>query len=104
MNRLGEPVHHLGDVVKCVGELLRVGPVAVSEAGKVRGDQMVPVAESRQQRLKHPRRRWQSVKQKNDGSVCRPNFSIKNSESIDLHGAIGDLRFHGFILFLGAKT
>jgi hypothetical protein len=65
---------------------------------------MVPVAKSRQQRLKHPRRRWQSVKQKNDGSVRLPNFSIKDSEPVDLHGAVEDLRLHGFILFLGAKT
>ena len=36
--RLGEIVHDRGDVVKGVGELLRVGPVTVSEAGIVRSD------------------------------------------------------------------
>ena len=52
---LREAVHHGGDVVEGVVELLRVGPVAVPVARIIGRDQMVAVCEPRQERLKHPR-------------------------------------------------
>jgi len=53
---LDEAFDHLGDVVEGVGELLARRRIGISEAWKVRRDQVIAVGQALQQGLEHPRR------------------------------------------------
>src|SRR5262249_2084647 len=52
--RLRELVYHGSDVVEGVIELLRVRPVAVSEARVIGRDKVITIRESGEERLEHP--------------------------------------------------
>jgi hypothetical protein len=53
--RFGETRHDLGAVIKGVGKLFRVRPVAVPKSRVIRRDEMIVVGESSEQRFEHPR-------------------------------------------------
>ena len=48
-------LHHGRDVVEGVRELLRVGPVAVSEARVIGRDQVIVIGKPGEERREHPR-------------------------------------------------
>src|SRR6516162_7851825 len=51
---LRETLHHRGDVMEGIAELLRVRPRAVSEPGIIRCDQVIAIRQARQERFEHP--------------------------------------------------
>jgi hypothetical protein len=53
--RFREMLHHLGDMIKRIGEVLGVRRIAVAEPGIVRRDQMEVSGQPGQQRLIHAR-------------------------------------------------
>lgn len=53
--RLGEMLHHLGEVIECVGESPGIVRVAVTEAGVVRRHEVELAGEPGQERLVHAR-------------------------------------------------
>jgi hypothetical protein len=52
------------------------------------GNQVIAVGQALQQRLIHPRRGWQAVKQQQDRGVFLPCLSVENGQVIDLYTAI----------------
>ena len=76
--RFGEMIHDLRYVVERVGEFLWVRPVAVSEPWIVGRDQVIAIRKPGEERLKHSRRRGQSVEQQEGWRVLRSRFPIEN--------------------------
>src|ERR1700678_1348957 len=74
--RLRESANDASEAVKGVVELLRVGPVAVPEAWVVRRDQMIVVCQPLKKRLKHTRRRRQSMQQKKRWRILQPGLAV----------------------------
>ena len=56
-----EVIHDFSDVVEGVREFLWIGPIAVAEARIVRRNEMKAIGQARKERLKHARRRRETV-------------------------------------------
>jgi hypothetical protein len=93
-------IHHFGDVIERVRELLRVWPVTVSEAGVIGRDKVIVIGKLGEERLEHPRGRRESVQQEKRRRFFRPGLSVKDQESIYLDRAIKSRMFHGTLLCL----
>lgn len=57
----------------------------MAEARVVRGDDVVPVRQRRDEVAEHLRAGRKTVEQQDRGGVLRPNLSIENVQSVDLH-------------------
>ena len=88
VERLGNMLHHARNMVEGVGELCRIRPIAMAKPRIIRGDQVIAVGQALQQRLIHPRRGGQAVKQQQGRGVFRPGFPVENGQAVDLYGAI----------------
>ena len=87
--RFGEVIHDLSDMVERVRELLRVRPVAVSEAWVIGRDKVIAIGKPGEKRLEHPRGRGKSVQQeKRRRRPFGPGLPVKDGEPIDFYGAI----------------
>src|ERR1700730_5098917 len=98
--RFGHMLHHGRDVVEGVRELGMIRPIAMAETRIIRSDQVIAVGQALQQRLIHPRRGWQAVKQKQGRGVFRPCLPVENGQVVDLHGAIRHCGVHKLLLLL----
>ena len=100
VQRLGEVIHHLGDVVEGVRELLWRRRIAVPEARIVGSDHVKLTGQPREQRLEHARRRRKSVKQQKGRRVFRPGLAVEDREAVHFHGAVRDMLGHRRLLRL----
>jgi hypothetical protein len=75
---LREVIDNSGDVVEGVGEDRRLGRVTVTESRVVWRDHMVAVRETGKERLEHPRRGWETVKQQDCRRVLRTGLSVRD--------------------------
>src|SRR3954465_9653345 len=73
----------------------------MAEPRVVRSDEVIPAGEAGEQRLEHPRRRGQTVQEKERRGVLLPCLSIEDRESIHLDRAILRRMPHGMILGAG---
>src|SRR5439155_12236370 len=94
-------VNDLGEVIERIREFFWVRPVAVPKARVIRRDEVITIGKPGEQRLEHPRRRWQSVQKENRRRILRASLSIKDREPIYLCRAIKSRVFHGTFLSLG---
>ncbi len=53
--RLGEMIHHAGDVIEGVREFFWVWPIAVAEARIIGRDEVVAIGKAGEERLEHSR-------------------------------------------------
>src|SRR5207237_6375580 len=90
-----EAIHGFGDVIERVREFLRIGPVAVAEAGIIGRDHVITIGQPGEKRLKHSRRRRKSVQQEKRRRVFRSGLSVRDGEPIYLYRAIKSRAFHG---------
>jgi hypothetical protein len=65
-------------VIERVRELLRVRPVAVTEARVIRRDEVIAIGDPGEERLEHPRGRGKSVQQEKRRCVFRAGLSIED--------------------------
>src|SRR6266481_638333 len=92
--RFREVIHDLGAVIERIREVLRVRPIAMSEARIIRRDKVIAIGKPREQRFEHARGRRQSVQQQKRRRIFRASLSVKNGEPINLHRAIKSRVFH----------
>ena len=86
-------IHDLGVVVERIRECFRVRPVAVPEARIIGRHQVIAIGKPCEERLEHPRRRWQSVQQQNRRRIFRPGLSVEDRESVDLSSCDTDVGY-----------
>ena len=96
----GEVIHDFGDVVERVGELFRVGPVAMAEAGVIGRDKAIAIGKSGEERLEHAGGRGKAVEEEKRRGIFRTGFSVKDREAIYLCGAKDSWVGHGMFLRL----
>jgi len=70
--RFCEVIDDLGDVVECVREFLRVGPITVAEAWIVGRDEMIAIRQPVEQRLEHARRKGRPCNSRRVGAFLGP--------------------------------
>ena len=87
-------------VVEGVRELLRVRPVAVSEARVIGRDKVTPIGKPGEERLEHPRGRWKSVQEQNRRRFSWSSLSVEDGDPINLCCAIKGRVFQGKFLSL----
>jgi len=80
---VGEPFDVVGDVVERIAEAVGRRRVAMSEAGVVRGDHPVAVAQPVDERLPHPRRRRKAVQQQDRRSVGGTGVAVEHIQVVD---------------------
>jgi len=74
----------------------RRGVVTLLERDKVKA-----IGKPRKERLKHSRRRGQSVQQQKHGRIFRAGLSVEDGQSVYLDRAIKSRMFHEAFLSLG---
>ena len=83
---LGEGFDDIREVVEGVIELADGRHRAVAVAGIVRGNDMVPVRQRRDQVAEHVRRGGESVQQQEHGRIGRAGLPVEDVEAVHLDG------------------
>jgi hypothetical protein len=79
-------------MVECVGEVLRIRRIAVTEAGIIRRHEMKPPRKPREEWLVHARRRGKTVQQQKSWRLRAASLAIEDREAVDLDAAVGNGR------------
>ena len=75
--------------IEGIGEGRAVRHVALAEAGIVRGDHVIAIAEGGDQVAEHVRRRRKAVQQQHDRRISRAGLTVEDADAIDFQTVIG---------------
>ena len=102
--RLREIVHYGRDVVESVIELLRIRPVAMSEARIIRRDQMDICLQAASAAAETSATMMEDRAEEESWERLSARFPVEDGESIYLDRAIEHLLLHSLVLLLGLRA